>query len=77
MTQRPLLKKWDSENQNITRLKVVEAGNTVRDVCRARDQRSNLPSIKSKYGGIGIADIRRSSALARVYSVLTKSGQRT
>ena len=49
-----------SENQIITILKVVEAGRTVRDVCREHEiSEATYYQWKSKYGGMEAADIRR------------------
>jgi putative transposase len=49
-----------SENQIITMLKAVEAGRTVRDVCREHEiSEATYYQWKSKYGGMEAADIRR------------------
>ena len=49
-----------SENQIITILKAVEAGRTVRDVCREHEiSEATYYQWKSKYGGMEAADIRR------------------
>ena len=49
-----------SENQIITILKAVEAGRTVRDVCREHEiSEATYYHWKSKYGGMEAADIRR------------------
>ncbi len=49
-----------SENQIITILKAVEAGRTVRDVCREHEvSEPTYYTWKSKYGGMEAADIRR------------------
>ena len=49
-----------SENQIITILKAVEAGKTVRDVCREHEvSEATYYQWKSKYGGMEAADIRR------------------
>ncbi len=49
-----------SENQIITILKAVEAGRTVRDVCREHEVgEPTYYTWKSKYGGMEAADIRR------------------
>ena len=49
-----------SETQIITILKAVEAGKTVRDVCREHEMSdATYYKWKSKYGGMEAADIRR------------------
>ena len=49
-----------SENQIITILKAVEAGQTVRDVCREHEiSEATYYQWKSKYGGMDASDIRR------------------
>ena len=49
-----------SENQIITILKAVEAGRTVKDVCREHEiSEATYYQWKSKYGGMEAADIRR------------------
>ena len=49
-----------SETQIITILKAVEAGKTVRDVCREHEiSDATYYKWKTKYGGIEAADIRR------------------
>jgi putative transposase len=49
-----------SENQIITILKAVEAGRTVRDICRDHEvSEATYYQWKSKYGGMEAADIRR------------------
>jgi putative transposase len=49
-----------SENQIITILKAVEAGRTVRDVCREHEiSEATCYQWKSKYGGMEASDIRR------------------
>jgi putative transposase len=49
-----------SENQIITILKAVEAGRTVRDVCREHEiSEATYYQWKTKYGGLEAADIRR------------------
>jgi putative transposase len=49
-----------SEQQIITILKAVEAGQTVRDVCRQHEiSDATYYKWKSKYGGMEAADIRR------------------
>ena len=49
-----------SENQIITILKAVEAGRTVRDVCREHEiSEATYYQWKSKYGGMEASDIRR------------------
>jgi putative transposase len=49
-----------SENQIITILKAVEAGKTVRDVCREHEiSDATYYKWKTKYGGMEAADIRR------------------
>jgi putative transposase len=49
-----------SENQIITILKAVEAGRTVRDVCREHEvSEATYYQWKTKYGGMEAADIRR------------------
>jgi len=49
-----------SENQIITILKAVEAGRTVRDVCREHEiSEATYYQWKSKYGGMVASDIRR------------------
>ena len=49
-----------SENQIIAILKAVEAGRTVRDVCREHEiSEATYYQWKSKYGGMEAADIRR------------------
>jgi len=49
-----------SENQIITILKAVEAGRTVRDVCREHEiSEASYYQWKSKYGGMEASDIRR------------------
>ena len=49
-----------SEHQIITILKAVEAGRTVRDVCREHEiSEATYYQWKSKYGGMEAADIRR------------------
>lgn len=52
------------ENQIITILKAVEAGRTVRDVCREHEvSEKTYYQWKSKFGGMEAADIRRSREL--------------
>ena len=49
-----------SENQIITILKAVEAGRTVKDVCRENGlSEATYYKWKAKYGGMEAADIRR------------------
>ncbi len=49
-----------SENQIITILKAVEAGQAVRDVCREHEvSEATYYKWKSKYGGMQASDIRR------------------
>ena len=49
-----------SENQIITILKAVEAGRTVKDVCREHElSDATYYKWKAKYGGMEAADIRR------------------
>ena len=49
-----------SETQIIAILKAVEAGQTVRDVCRAHEiSDATYYKWKTKYGGMEAADIRR------------------
>ena len=49
-----------SENQIIAILKAVEAGRTVRDVCREHEvSDATYYKWKAKYGGMEAADIRR------------------
>jgi putative transposase len=49
-----------SEHQIITILKAVEAGKTVRDVCREHEiSDATYYKWKTKYGGMEAADIRR------------------
>lgn len=49
-----------SENQIIAILKAVEAGRTVRDVCREHEiSEATYYKWKSKYGGMQASDIRR------------------
>ena len=49
-----------SENQIITILKAVEAGRTVKDVCREHElSEATYYKWKAKYGGMEAADIRR------------------
>jgi putative transposase len=49
-----------SENQIITILKAVEAGRTVRDVCREHEiSEATYYQWKSKFGGMEASDIRR------------------
>ena len=49
-----------SENQIIVILKAVEAGKTVRDVCREHEiSDATYYKWKTKYGGMEAADIRR------------------
>jgi putative transposase len=49
-----------SEHQIIAILKAVEAGRTVRDVCREHEiSEATYYQWKSKYGGMEAADIRR------------------
>jgi|KBSSwiStaDraftv2_1062776.scaffolds.fasta_scaffold211963_2 putative transposase len=49
-----------SENQIITILKAVEAGRTVRDVCREHEiSEATYYQWKTKYGGMEASDIRR------------------
>lgn len=49
-----------SETQIITILKAVEAGRTVRDVCREHEiSEATYYQWKSKYGGMEAADIKR------------------
>jgi len=49
-----------SEKQILTILKAVEAGRTVRDVCREHEvSEPTYYTWKSKYGGMEAADIRR------------------
>lgn len=49
-----------TENQIITILKAVEAGRTVRDVCREHEiSEATYYQWKSKFGGMEASDIRR------------------
>ena len=49
-----------SEHKIIAILKAVEAGRTVRDVCREHEiSEASYYQWKSKYGGMEAADIRR------------------
>ena len=49
-----------SEHQIIAILKAVEAGRTVRDVCREHEiSEATYYQWKSKYGGMEASDIRR------------------
>ena len=49
-----------SENQIIAILKAVEAGRSVRDVCREHEvSEATYYKWKSKYGGMQASDIRR------------------
>lgn len=49
-----------SENQIIAILKAVEAGRTVREVCREHEvSEATYYHWKSKYGGMQASDIRR------------------
>ena len=49
-----------SEHQIIAILKAVEAGRTVRDVCREHEiSEATYYQWKSKYGGMDASDIRR------------------
>jgi putative transposase len=49
-----------SETQIITILKAVEAGKTVRDICREHEiSDATYYKWKTKYGGMEAADIRR------------------
>ena len=49
-----------SEHQIIAILKAVEAGKTVRDVCREHEvSEATYYKWKTKYGGMEAADIRR------------------
>jgi putative transposase len=49
-----------SEHQIIAILKAVEAGRTVRDVCREHEiSEASYYQWKSKYGGMEASDIRR------------------
>ena len=49
-----------SETQIITVLKAVEAGRTVRDVCREHEiSEATYYQWKSKFGGMEASDIRR------------------
>jgi putative transposase len=49
-----------SETQIITILKAVEAGKTIRDVCREHEiSDATYYKWKTKYGGMEAADIRR------------------
>jgi putative transposase len=49
-----------SETQIITILKAVEAGRTVRDVCREHEiSEATYYQWKSKYGGMEASDIQR------------------
>jgi putative transposase len=49
-----------SETQIITILKAIEAGKTVRDVCREHEiSDATYYKWKTKYGGMEAADIRR------------------
>ena len=49
-----------SEHQIIAILKAVEAGRTVKDVCREHEiSEATYYQWKSKYGGMEAADIRR------------------
>ncbi len=49
-----------SEHQIITILKAVEAGRTVKDVCREHElSDATYYKWKAKYGGMEAADIRR------------------
>jgi putative transposase len=53
-------KEQFSETQIITILKAVEAGKTVRDVCREHEiSDATYYKWKTKYGGMEAADIRR------------------
>ena len=54
-----------SDHQIIAILKAVEAGRTVRDVCREHEiSEATYYQWKSKYGGMEAADIRRLRELA-------------
>jgi putative transposase len=61
MTPGGLMRKSKfSETQIITILKAVEAGKTVRDVCREHEiSDATYYKWKTKYGGMEAADIRR------------------
>jgi putative transposase len=61
MTPGGLMRKSKfSETQIITILKAVEAGKTVRDVCREHEiSDATYYKWKAKYGGMEAADIRR------------------
>ena len=49
-----------SEHQIITILKAVEAGRTVKDVCREQEiSEATYYQWKSKYGGMQASDIKR------------------
>ena len=49
-----------SETQNISILKAVEAGRSVRDVCREHEvSDATYYKWKSKYGGMQASDIKR------------------
>ena len=49
-----------SESQIITILKAVEAGQSVRDVCRENEiSDATYYKWKSKYGGMQVSDIKR------------------
>ena len=53
-------KSKHSEHQIIAILKAVEAGRTVRDVCREHEvSEATYYKWKSKYGGMQASDIRR------------------
>ena len=53
-----------SENQIIAILKAVEAGRTVRDVCREHEvSDATYYKWKAKYGGLEVSDAKRLRAL--------------
>lgn len=59
-----MLKALFTEHQIIAVLKSVEAGRTVKDVCRgAAISEASYYNWKAKYGGMEVADIKKSKTL--------------
>ena len=62
-----------SENQIITILKAVEAGRTVKDVCREHElSDATYYKWKAKYGGMEVSDARRLKVLEQENAKLKK-----
>ena len=62
-----------SEQQIIAILKAVEAGRTVREVCREHEvSDATYYKWKTKYGGMGVSDAKRLKALEHENGELKK-----